>query len=750
MLTLMFFTIGFGFSCALFAYFYLNCLWIVGIGAFCFAVLLYLLSRGRVWLKAVATILLGCAIGWGWTQLYSSVYLEPAAKLDTQTVDISITVTDYSYDTDYGVASDGIVYLENKPYLVKFYLYTHQFLEPGQTVSGNFRFRLTTAAGVKDPTYHRSEGKFLLLYSDGDVTITDTKNVPWFCLPAQWRNSLLGILKEMFPEDTVGFVQALMLGQRDNLDYETQTALKISGIQHVVAVSGLHVSILFGLLSFLVFHRRYAMLILSVPVLLVFAAIVGFTPSVTRACIMQILILIAEIALKDYDAPTALSFSALVMFVINPMTIASVSFQLSAGCMIGIIVFYERIKSWITTRKWFGSTKGKGFLPSLKRWFSTSVSITLSAMIVTTPMVAYYFGAVSLIGVVTNLLTLWCISFIFYGVILCCILSAVSSTVACFFAGVIAWPIRFVLTVAKLCAKVPLAAVYTASGYIVIWLVVSYVLLLTFLLMKKKSPIILVSCCTFLLFVAVSLSWLEPRLYTTFATFLDVGQGQCIILQSGGKTFLVDCGGSRDTEAAERAAETLLSRGISRVDGIILTHYDRDHAGGVMYLMSRIQADRLYMPDILDKTGLGNQIFDMAGDRVISITQDLDLLFSTGKLRIFASDAYDLGNESGICVLFQTENCDILITGDRGSLGETLLMHKYSLPKLEVLVAGHHGSGGSTTERLLKATNPETVIISVGARNPYGHPADTLLQRLSTFGCKILRTDLDGTIIYRR
>ena len=750
MLTLVFFTIGFCIACALFGYYYIGWLWAMAIASLVVAILLYIVAKRRIWIRAVATILLGCAIGGGWSQFYSGVYLAPAAKLDMQNRDVTITVTDYSYETDYGVASEGLVYLDNKPYFVKFYLDGREVLEPGTVVSGNFRFRLTTGAGMEDPTHHRSEGKFLLLYDDGNLKITDADKAPWFCLPAVWRNKLLTSIEQLFPEDTAGFAQAIILGERDNLDYKTQTSLKVSGIQHVVAVSGLHVSVLFGLLQVLTFKKRYINLFVSVPLLIIFAAIVGFTPSVTRACIMQILMIIAEIAFKDYDPPSALAFSVLIMLVVNPLAITSVSLQLSAGCVIGIILFYERIKSWIQSRKWYGSAEGKGILPKIKRWSTASVSVTLSAMVITTPFVAYYFGAVSLVSVFTNLLALWCITFIFYGIIVCCALSIISFGVAGFIANIIAWPIRYVLLVSRLCSKVPLAAVYTRSVYIVIWLVVCYVLFVVFLLLKKKHPIVLFSSCVCLLLTAVFISWMEPRLYSTYATFLDVGQGQCIILQSGGHTFLVDCGGSRDTDAADIAAETLLSRGISQVDGIILTHYDRDHAGGVAYLLTRIRADNVYLPYMVDEAGLGAQVSEMSGEHVVSIQKDLDVLFSTGKMRIFAPDAYDLGNESGICVLFQTENCDILITGDRGELGEMLLLHQYTLPQIDVLVAGHHGSAGSTSDRLLSQTKPETVVISVGKNNPYGHPAEALLNRLNATGCEIFRTDIDGTIIYRR
>lgn len=750
MLILVLFTIGFSISCALSAYFCFSWLWVAAIGTFVCAIILYLIARKRIWIKAVATLLLGCAIGGGWTQLYSGIYLNSVAKLDMQDQELTITVTDYSYETDYGIASDGLIFLDNKPYFVKFYMNNQETLEPGFMVTGNFRLRLTTGAGAEDPTYHRSEGKFVLLYDNGDSQITSSDEIPWFCLPAFWRNELLKNIEAAFPEDVVGFVEALFLGERSKLDYETQTALKVSGIQHIVAVSGLHVTILYGLLSTLVLHRRRIVLIVSVPILFLFAAVVGFTPSVTRACIMQVLFIIAEVAFQEYDPPTALSFSALVMLIINPMSITSVSFQLSIGCMIGIIAFSERIKCWIQSRKWFGSAKGKGIIPRAKRWACASVTVALSAMIITTPLVAYYFGVVSLIGILINLLTLWCVSFIFYGVILCVALNFVNFGVAAFLARIIAWPVRYVVMIAKLGSKLPLSAVYTESKYIVIWLVVCYVLLVVFLLLKKKHTLTLFSCCAILLVLALGASWLEPRLYSTYATFLDVGQGQCIILQSGGHIFLVDCGGSRDTKTADIAAETLLSRGISRIDGIILTHYDRDHAGGVSYLLSRIHADHVYLPDVADKYDIKSQLFETVDDRLVLVSKNMDVLFTTGKLQIFASDAYDLGNESGICVLFQTENCDILITGDRGELGEMLLLHENSLPKLEVLVAGHHGSAGSTTERLLSKTNPETVVISVGENNPYRHPSEALLDRLKAAGCGIFRTDLDGTIIYRR
>ena len=155
------------------------------------------------------------------------------------------------------------------------------------------------------------------------------EEIPWRYLPAVWRQKLLERINDIFSDDTSAFSSALLLGDRTGIDYELDTAFKVSGISHVIAVSGLHVSILFGLVYTLTSKRRVLSCAVGIPILILFAAIVGFTPSITRACIMQSLMLIALMLDKEYDPPTALAFAVLTMLVWNPMTVLSVSFQLS-------------------------------------------------------------------------------------------------------------------------------------------------------------------------------------------------------------------------------------------------------------------------------------------------------------------------------------------------------------------------------------------------------------------------------------
>ena len=629
---------------------------------------------------------------------------------------------------------------EGKSYAVYAYLDGDQQICPGDTLSGIFRFRVTVPGGEEEATYHRGEGVFLLAYQEDEIALTRCRNLPWREYPAVLRKEAGNLLEETFPEDTSPFAKALLLGDTEDLDYAMDTNLKISGIRHVAAVSGLHVSILFTLLSFATFRKPFLTALLGFPLLLLFAATAGFTPSVNRACIMSGLMLLAQLFRKEYDGPTALSFAALCMLIVNPLVITSVGFQLSAGSVAGIYCFSPAIRKWLYDLL----PKAKGWRGKLVRWFVASVSISLGALVFTTPLCAMYFGTVSLIGVVTNLLTLWMIGGIFYGILAVCLVGQIFLPGASALAKILALPIRLVLFLADILADVPLSAVYTRSCYVTAWLVFVYVLLIFFLLGKNRKPALLAGCACLGLCIALLASWAEPLLYSTGITVLDVGQGQCIVLQCKGKTFLVDCGGDSDTRTADIAAQTLLSQGISRLDGLILTHTDADHAGAVENFLSRIAADVLILPPVPIETAVS------ADTELLFAAENLELSFEGGKITVYRGITEEKSNENSLCVLFETENCAILITGDRGSFGEQMLLRNAELPDVDILIAGHHGSKNSTSEALLQTVRPEIVCISAGRDNPYGHPAPELLNRLEDFGCQIYRTDLQGDIIIRR
>lgn len=739
---LMWFTIGFAAACFLGIYCETG-IWLALIAAVAMIPLFFMKLS---WSKVAVTILVGITVGSVWLFGYDNLYLETVKQCDGETVTATVTVSDYSFETDYGVSADGKLVLDGKSFRVRLYLEETAELSPGDKIDGKFRLRATTPDSLQGSTYHQGEGVFLLAYVS-DATVHYASETPSQYFSAVLRKNIISILDRTFPEDTLGFVRALLLGDSSLLSYQEDTAFKLSGIRHVIAVSGLHVSILFSFVCIFSGRRRVLTALIGIPVLFLFAAVAGFTPSVVRACIMQGLVILGLLFNKEYDPPTALSFAVLTMLCINPLTITSVSFQLSVGCLIGIFLFYQRIHNYLLRR--VGVIKGTTIKARLLRGICSSVSVTLSATIATTPLSAWYFGTVSLVGILTNLFTLWIISFIFYGIMLVCLLGTFWTSAAVLVAKVIAWPVRYVLFMAKLMSGWVFSAVYTCSIYIVIWLVLCYVLFVVFMLSKRKRAGFLVLCMLTGLLAAVSLSRLEPRLDDYRVTVLDVGQGQSVLIQFDGQNYLVDCGGDTDKQTADAVAEILLSQGVTQLDGLILTHYDKDHAGGAVLLLSRMKAETLYLPDIDNENDLRNALQTQFSEQIVWVRESLVLTNGESEFTLIPASYSDKGNESCLSVLFQRKNCDILFTGDLGFSGEQALMDSVDLPELDLLMVGHHGSANATGLPLLHKTKPTAAVISVGKDNFHGHPSADVLYRLALFDCQIFRTDLDGTIIFR-
>lgn len=745
---LMLLTIGFTIAAAAGAYI------LSGVGLLIFTltcltvgIIFVFLKHKSEWFLRVAVILLGCMLGGAWVLGYQLAYVTPAMEYHDQTVETTITAADYSEQTLYGYSTRGNININGNNYQLR--LYTDDIaLSPGDEIKGTFTLQCTAADEKNSDRYLRSSGVYFSANIRSIESINTQNRTSFKYFPARLRRQITNAVESTFPADTAGFAKALLLGDSSDLNYKLDTAFKLSGIRHIIAVSGLHVSILFSLMYILAGKRKVLTALLGIPVLFLFAAVAGFSPSIVRACVMQVLMIVAMLLDKEYDPPTALSFAVLLMLAVNPSAVTSVSLQLSVGCMMGIFMFSQPIQNYLLAR--LGSGKGKSLRAKLARWLSSGISISLSATVFTAPLSAVYFGTFSVLAVATNLLTLWAVSLIFYGIMGSCLLSFIWSAGGKLVAWVISWLMRYVCAVAEAVSSIPIAAVYTCSVFIVFWLIFAYILLGVFLLSKKKRPVAFAVCMILSLFISIAASWLTPKMDSTRATFIDVGQGQSIILQSAGKNYLVDCGGSSNTGAADAVAAQLLSQGITQLDGIIITHYDVDHAGALVNLLTRIQAKALYLPPPDDSLTLDDEIAAMAPEAVQYVSQTMCIQEENLSLSIYAPEKQTSRNESALCVLFQGENCDILITGDRSVSGERALLSQTQLPKVDILVAGHHGAEDSTGIELLHAVRPEVVVICAGRNNRYGHPNAALLNRLRGFGCKIYRTDLQGTVTIRR
>ena len=377
------------------------------------------------------------------------------------------------------------------------------------------------------------------------------------------------------------------------------------------------------------------------------------------------------------------------------------------------------------------------------------MGVSFSAMIFTIPLTVWYFGTVSLVSIITNMLTLWVVSTIFCGITISCILALLWPPLGMIIAWMISWLMRYVMLAAKLLSGIPLSAVYTQSVYIVMWIILCYFLFAAFLLIKKKRPLLMASCAVVGLVVSLVASYVIPRKTDLRVTVFDVGEGQSILLQDGNKNYLVDCGGDSPSSTSDLVAQKLLSQGVFKLDAIILTNYSDTHSCALENLLCRVDTTALYLPDIPDDTGRKVRLAEKYGEKICWVQRNICIKESNTALSLLMTFKTDENErESSLCVLFQTANCDILITGDRGARGEQALLESYDLPKLELLVAGANGAASATNLELLSKTMPDTVVISSGTR--FNYPEEDVLVRLDMFGCRVLCTNQSGTIVFGR
>ena len=319
--------------------------------------------------------------------------------------------------------------------------------------------------------------------------------------------------------------------------------------------------------------------------------------------------------------------------------------------------------------------------------------------------------------------------------------------------GWISWAlVRYILWIANGMMSWRYHAVYFTNPYLVYWLLFLYAAFIGCAVTPDgKRKYLLASALSVLTLTAAI--WVNRQDYqygVLTALTLDVGQGESVILISGGETALVDCGSSNSyKDPGGLAADTLHSMGVRELSAVVVTHYHADHTNGLYEVLRRIPVQTIYLPDIEDEYGVRERLVSLAeekGAQVTYVTKETADTLGDTVLTIYppVQSGGDL-NELGLTALASAGDFDLLITGDMSGSTEKKLVETYALPDIEVLAVSHHGSRYSSNIRFLKAVTPEAAVISVGDNN-YGHPSEETLQRLLAVGADIWRTDQQGTI----
>lgn len=696
------------------------------------------------WRRRGVALCAALALGLGYSWLYARQVQRPAEALAGRTETVTATLCGYASESGFGARVTAR--LEGVPGRAVLYGGEELLeLEPGQTVTGQVRLQSAARVRDEDITTFTSKGVFLLAYGRGGFAAGEgTRGSPrWY--PARLAHAMGERIQALFPGDAAGFLTAILTGDRGVVSEGAYIALTEAGLSHVLAVSGMHCAFLMALAGFLLQNRRLQAL-LGVPLLAFYAALTGGSPSVLRACVMLSLPLLAALVRRESDGPTSLLTALFLILLANPFAAASVSLQLSFAAMTGILWLTPKLYNCLAGEKKRGKVWGR-----IVRALAAAFSASMGAMVFTVPLAAYCFGNLVLIAPLSAILCLWAASLVFgFGM---------TAVLVSFFVpplgALLALPARlaaeYILLAAKVLSRVPYHALYYTNPYLKYWVAYVYILFAAAYLMKRagRRKYLTASVLAALtLVVAVKLG--EERFHSDLdALVLDVGQGQSVVLASGGAFALVDCGSAnswKDPDAA--AAWQLQSMGCRRLNWLVLTHYDKDHVSGVTGLLARMKVDTLLVPEAEDDAGLQSVVFSAAeehGAAVRFITEMERLDFGRGTLTVFPPLGDEGDNERGLAILASSGDKDFLITGDMDSATEAKLLAAYDLPDIEGLVAGHHGSKYATSQELLEALTPETACVSVGS-NSYGHPTDEALLRLARQGCDIYRTDLHGTI----
>ena len=714
-------------------------------------------ARRQKYFRRGLLILLPLAVSLAYFAGYDHLVRQPIEDRCGAASDFTATVCDWPQATERGAR----VTVELEGYhRARAVLYGEAELlaaRPGDTVTGTAQWQSAVHFNSDDVTHFNARGVYALLYGREDVRLSagDGDALRW--LPQRAGKAFREKVAAIWDDPRVsGFLTAELTGDKSAMDDGDYLAMQETGLAHLFAVSGLHCAFLVTLLALLISRRQRLLCAVTIPLLLFYMVMVGMSPSVVRACIMQIFLLIAPLFRRGSDPLTSLAAALLLILLCNPFAAASVSLQLSFSATLGMVLLSPRLYKLLT-----GWYKGKCRpLRTALCFVAANLSATLSAVVFTAPLTAWYFRIFVLVAPLSSLLAVPAAGWSFMAAFVTVLLGFVIEDFNLYkdvplasLLGWISWAlVRYILWIANGMMSWRYHAVYFTNPYLIYWLLFLYAAFIGCAATPDgKRKYLLASALSVLTLTAAI--WVNRQDYqygVLTALTLDVGQGESVILTSGGETALVDCGSSNSyKDPGGLAADTLHSMGVRELSAVVVTHYHADHTNGLYEVLRRIPVQTIYLPDIEDEYGVRERLVSLAeekGAQVTYVTKETADTLGDTILTIYppVQSGGDL-NELGLTALASAGDFDLLITGDMSGSTEKKLVETYALPDIEVLVVSHHGSRYSSNIRFLKAVTPEAAVISVGDNN-YGHPSEETLQRLLAIGADIWRTDQQGTI----
>lgn len=660
---------------------------------------------------------------------------------------------------------------------IRCYIENLQNVKLGQSVAVQGYLALPQEAyndgGFDAAGYYQSRGYDYILY-DAEILKKGENYDRILQLLHEIRQYAVRQLYTYLDVKDAGIMSAMLVGEKGNLDSVTKELYQTVGIYHILAISGLHISMIGGFILKLLKRlgiKPFMAVGLSLTVILLYGVMIGMPPSAFRAIVMFGFGVVAPLLRRSHDRFTSMAVAGACLAIWEPLLLLDAGVQLSFLAVLGIVTLYPT----------FPGIHGRHMK------YGDSIWISFAVTYMTLPIIMNTYYEVPLYSLFANVCVLPFVPLLIGAGILLVLCGGGIYIVAKISAGLIHCILFFYEKVLSFIERLP-GNNYVTGAMKSYKLILFYLVLgcLIYIVIKIKRKLFLKSLKSenaymegwqkeyvteqkairrsmfrlrilqigimFLLVIFLLL----PETFDCRITFLDVGQGDGICVEADGMVYLIDCGStSREGIGKYTVLPFLQHHGINEVDGWFLTHADEDHVSAFKELcqeedMCGIHVEKLYLPKVFEesfqeliemaeKNGI-NVVLLEAGDKIVEQTLKWTVL--SPEEDVFYADE----NAASLVLYMEYGSFDGLFMGDAGTVAEQSIMED-TISDVTLLKVGHHGSGINTNaEEFLHEISPEMAMISCGYHNSYGHPHNEVLERLSENGSRIYRTDLNGQI----
>ncbi len=595
--------------------------------------------------------------------------------------------------------------------------------------------KLTIPSGVRNPNgfdynqYLWTDGTALVANANSSNIILDHKTTSLKSVLLGFREKLSDICDEVFAEQS-DVMKAVLLGDRSDVSESVYSDFSTTGISHVLALSGLHVSLIALMLEWFLsklYCPRSAKHIFICLLLWAYTVMTGSSPSTVRALLMYAIAFVTIEFGYWPDTLSIMSWAFLIQTVFDPLLIDNKGFIMSYASVFAILAFIRPRKN-----------SGQSRLSRALRKISDTGKASFSVQVVTFPLLASLFYGIPLLSVPVNMICVPLAILALYMGFVIVLLGLVNTSVAC----VLAVPVKliwaWIKAISAFAAKLPFS--YALASAWPVLLIVVYALLAfscsVYITNNVTRRAIGISAM-----LIIALICLLPGKQTDHlrVTVLDEGSSDCIVLNAQGDVYLVDAG--KDNSIA---ADFLISEGMN-LRGIFLTHTDIDHYGGIFNVLRRYPDVKIYLPGCWDMQNPTERLLNVLYGKDITYLTAGDSVKLSKDIRIdvlWPNEGFEPPTDNDGCLVMTVSygGTDMLLAADIGEKYDSLIT-----TPCEILKVSHHGSKYATTDAFLDSVKPQSAIISVGS-NSFGHPTKETLTRLDDHGAEIYRTDYMGAI----